>query len=112
MRMETIARTQTPAELVSEFRDRLERLNYAKSTRLQYIETARRFFRVYPEVPLDRLTPEHVEHFLYGLRVSPRTICSRLEELRSFFRWVKDHQRLIDRNPCEGVERPRYKSRL
>lgn len=99
-------------ELVAEFAARLVSLNYAPTTRSQYVGIVRRFYRVYPDVRPDQITPEHVERFLHGLGISPRSFCGRLRELSAYFRWLRDQKCLLRSNPCERVEQPRWHPRL
>lgn len=71
----------------------------------------RRFLRAH-DIPLEKLTPEHIERYLYARPISPRSQCVELEILRSFFRWCVQHERLMKRNPCEGVEKPKWQPAL
>lgn len=98
--------------LLGDFRVRLLALNRAPSTVASYVRTAKRFLRVYPDVAFDLLTPEHVEHWLYDLPISPRSQAVKLEELRAFFRFLVKQKRLLKTNPCDGAEPPTWKPRL
>lgn len=95
-------------EILAEFVTRLTRLNYAHSTCGDYRRCIRRFLRAYPDVPIDAITAEHLERYLDGLLVSPRTYGTELERIRAFFKWAVRQKRLLRTNPADGVERPRY----
>lgn len=70
---------------------------------------ARRFLARYGTVPLDQITPEHVESYLIGLQISPRAMQTELMRLRAFFRWLVDDQCLLRVNPCLKVHRPKWR---
>jgi site-specific recombinase XerC len=98
-------------DLLDKYTSRLLRLNFARTTQHNYRSTLRRFFRYYPNVRLERLTPEHIERYLWSRSLSPRSIWTELETLRAFFAWTVRQERLLARNPCDGVERPRWKEK-
>lgn len=84
----------------------LNRLGSA--TRRDYLQAARRFLGFYAKVPLEQITPEHVEHFLIERRIAPRSMHSELLRLRAFFRWLVDCHHLLKDNPCDRAHRPRW----
>jgi integrase len=67
--------------------------------------TLRRFLRQFADVPLERLTAEHIERFLDSLGVSNRTWRVYLERIRSFLTWCC-RKGYIEDNPCADVDPP------
>jgi site-specific recombinase XerD len=58
------------------------------------------------------VTPEHIEEHLARRPLSPASTRVELENLRAFFRWCHQDQRLIRRNPCDGVARVRVPEKI
>lgn len=109
--MDTDVGLRRDLSVVDVWQQRLERLNYSPHTIKHYTTCARRFFRYHAGVPLERLTPEHIERFLYDRGLSAVSFSTQLENLRSFFDWLITQQRLLKENPCAGIERPRTQER-
>ncbi len=97
-------------QILAEFRARLETLGYAHSTVLHYRLAALRLFKTYPDVPLEMITAEHIERHLYALKVTNRTKCVQLEQLRAFFKYLV-RMKVLPKNPCRDVEKPRWQFR-
>lgn len=104
--------TRLQAGLLAEWLQRLEDLHYSPFTVRGYRLAVQKLLRTYPDVPLERFTPEHIERHIYALPVGPRTKATEIGHLRSFFRWLIDHKRLLKENPCDRAERPRWTWRL
>lgn len=100
------------ADLLTEFSDRLHRLNRTPTTRQVYLATVRRLLRRYPTVALPMITAEHIERALWERNISPRSFCTEVLTLRPFFNWLRDQKRLIKANPCDGVELPKWAPKL
>lgn len=93
------------ATLVDEWASWLWAKRYAPTTIRHYTQSARRLLRWFPEARIEMLTAEHIERYLARHR-SPGGYVTELENLRSFFRWLQRHKRLIRTNPCAGVDAP------
>lgn len=98
--------------LLADYQDRLHRLGYSRKTQLAYGQAVRRLYRAYPRVALEDLTPEHIERHLYARHLQPASFITSLETLRAYFKWLIQHKRVLARNPCAGVERPRVPDRI
>lgn len=96
-------------DLLAQFDRHLVRLDTSPQTQRTYRQTLRRFFRVYPEVPLDRFTPEQIEEYLYGRKLAPSSFVTELKVFRVFFAWCIAEKRLLRGNPCLKVQRPRVR---
>lgn len=97
--------------LLSDYQLRLERLQYSPHTRKVYLQAVRRLYSFLPDVPLDAITPEHIERYLWDRPRSPASIWTELENVRAFFTWLVKRGRL-SKNPCDSVERPRKPDRF
>lgn len=93
------------ARLLEEWLRWMEAHHYASTTVSVYKYCVRMFLADYPQVPIEKLTAEHVErHLDRGLARSSYN--SRVEVLRAFFNWARRVKRLIRTNPCAGVDKP------
>jgi len=104
--------TRLQAGLLAEYSERLDRLHYSPHTRRAYLRIARKFLEMFLDVDLSRFTPEHVERYLYAQKLSARSFSTDLENLRAFFTWLHRQKRLVRENPCDRVERPRWRPKL
>ncbi|MGQ0571669.1 MAG: hypothetical protein ACT4P5_19370 [Armatimonadota bacterium] len=100
--------TDYRTELLGEYLTRLQVLNYSPLTIRDYRLAVEKLQRTYPEIPLERFTPKHIEHHIYVRSVGPRTKATEIERLRSFFTYLAAQKRLMRRNPCDDVECPRF----
>lgn len=98
--------------LLADYQDRLHRLGYSRDTQLAYVQAVRRLYRTYPRVALQDLTPEHIERHLYARHLQPASFIVSLETLRAYFKWLIQQKRVLAKNPCAGVERPRVRERI
>ncbi len=106
--VQTVHVTDAHVELVSEFLDRLRALNYSPVTIGAYSQIVRRFLRAYPGVPVEKLTAEHIERALHARRMSPRSFCTNVLTLHTFFEFLRQHKHLIRRNPSEAIDLPKW----
>lgn len=97
--------------LLTEYALHLRRTNYARLTQQAYLATARRFLARFPLIVLEAVTPEHIERHLDALNVSARSREVELEKLRACFKWAVG-KRLVSKNPCDSVVRPRWKPKI
>jgi integrase len=107
--LQTMARqTETLGRWLDWFDRQVALGHFSREYRLECHRIVRTFWARYPEVPLDRLTPEHIERYLTdGRMLSRRTMATDLMRLRSFFRWAQEAG-LVPDNPTMRVKRPRY----
>ncbi|MDR7549476.1 MAG: tyrosine-type recombinase/integrase [Armatimonadota bacterium] len=99
-------------DLFQEYLGRLRSLEYSQFTVNTYRLCLQRFIKAHQDIPLSALTPEHIERYVYGRSVGARTKWHELKYLQAFFSWVVKHKRLLKKNPVEGAEAPRWKSRI
>jgi len=98
-------------ELVARFEARLRRQDYSPRTIANYTWVARKLVAAFPAIAPQYLGAEHVAQFLDGAMQSPRTYAITLSRLKAFFHFLRRHERLIRSNPCDDVEKPRYRIR-
>lgn len=98
--------TNNNLSLVSEWEVWLRTHRYAPRTFYGYSRILTRFLQAYPQLPIEKFTPEHIERWLDGRRLSNSAYCTQLDTLRAFFRWLRRHKRLLRSNPCSGVDKP------
>ncbi|MGQ0568355.1 MAG: tyrosine-type recombinase/integrase [Armatimonadota bacterium] len=103
--------TRRQTELLAEYVERLDRLNYSPFTVRLYRLALEKLFQTYPDVPLDMLTAEHIERHILARPVSPRSRATEARFLSPFFQWLCDHKRLVPRTPGKDVELPRWVAR-
>lgn len=114
VRPEFAVRLGIHADLMRQFDEYLKRqmaLNvFAHSTTMACHCDARRFLIYYAKVPLERLTPEHIERYLESrsATLGPQALHTEFMRLRVLFRWLRDDQRLLKQNPCDRVHKPRF----
>jgi integrase len=110
--MVALARTDPRVELLRDYLARLAALNYSPMTVRGYRLAVTKFLETYPGVPLERMTPEHIERHLFDRAVAPRTKAYEYQVLRAFFKYLVKQRRLLRRNPCDGAEKPRWTARV
>jgi len=93
-------------DLLGEFTERLNHLNFAPSTIASYRSAAQRLLAAHPGLALADFTSDHVEQYLTAKNLSPVTFSTALENLRSFFKFLVDRKQ-VAANPCAGIAKPK-----
>lgn len=97
--------------LLADFVIRLRRLERSPVTVTYYRATVLRFLRHHRRLSLAQITGEHVERYLYERPLSPRSMSTELGVLRTFFRFLIRSKRVLQINPCDDVDKPRWREK-